>query len=53
VRATHVHAPEHAQASRDLGALRAHGRRGARVTLRGQDPAAELQALTDRLQRLL
>ncbi len=44
---------KHAQAAGDLGALRAHGRRVARVTLRGEDPAAELRALTDRLQRLL
>jgi len=44
---------KHAQAIGDLEALRAHSLPAERVTLEGEDAAAGLRALTDRLRRLL
>jgi transaldolase / glucose-6-phosphate isomerase len=44
---------KHAQAIGDLEALRGHALPAERVTLHGEDPAAALRALTERLRRLL
>jgi transaldolase/glucose-6-phosphate isomerase len=44
---------KHAQAIGDLETLRGHGLPAARVTLEGDDPAAALRALTERLKGLL
>jgi transaldolase/glucose-6-phosphate isomerase len=44
---------KHAQAIGDLETLRAKGVPAERVTLEGDDPAAALRALTDRIRRLL
>jgi transaldolase / glucose-6-phosphate isomerase len=44
---------KHAQAIGDLETLRGHGLPAQRVTLEGDDPAAALRALTDRLRGLL
>jgi glucose-6-phosphate isomerase len=44
---------KHAQAIGDLEALRAHALSSERVTLEGDDAAAGLRALTDRLRSLL
>jgi hypothetical protein len=44
---------KHAQATGDLATLRGHGLPAQRVTLEGDDPAAALRALTDRLKGLL
>lgn len=44
---------KHAQAIGDLETLRAHDLRAARVTLDGDDPAAALRALTERLRGLM
>jgi transaldolase / glucose-6-phosphate isomerase len=44
---------KHAQTIGDLETLRSHGLPAQRVTLEGDDPAAALRALTDRLRRLL
>jgi transaldolase/glucose-6-phosphate isomerase len=44
---------KHAQATGDLQTLRARGRPAERVTLTGDDPAAGLRALTDRIRGLL
>src|SRR5512133_2925242 len=44
---------KHAQAIGDLETLRAHDLPAARVTLEGDDPAAALRALTERLRGLL
>jgi transaldolase / glucose-6-phosphate isomerase len=43
---------ERAQAVGDLQTLQAHGRVVAKVTLRGDDPAAALAGLTDRMRRI-
>ncbi len=43
---------KHAQAIGDLETLRAHGLPAERVTLTGDDPAAAVRALTERLQGL-
>jgi transaldolase / glucose-6-phosphate isomerase len=44
---------KHAQAIGDLETLRAHDLPAARVTLQGDDPAAALRALTERLRGLV
>jgi transaldolase / glucose-6-phosphate isomerase len=44
---------KHAQAIGDLETLRAHDLPAARVTLEGDDPAAALRALTERIRGLL
>jgi transaldolase / glucose-6-phosphate isomerase len=44
---------KHAQAIGDLETLRAHGLPAQRVTLSGDEPAAALRALTQRLRKLL
>jgi hypothetical protein len=44
---------KHAQAIGDLEALRAHALPAERVTLEGDDAAAGLRALTERLRSLL
>jgi transaldolase / glucose-6-phosphate isomerase len=44
---------KHAQAIGDLETLRGHDLPAQRVTLSGDDPAAALRALTDRIRRLL
>ncbi|MGZ6623509.1 MAG: bifunctional transaldolase/phosoglucose isomerase, partial [Solirubrobacteraceae bacterium] len=44
---------KHAQAIGDLETLRGHGLPAERVTLAGDDPAAALRALAERLRRLL
>jgi transaldolase / glucose-6-phosphate isomerase len=44
---------KHAQATGDLATLRGHGLPAHRVTLEGDDPAAALRALTERLKELL
>lgn len=44
---------KHAQAIGDLETLRAHDLPAARVTLEGDDPAAALRALTERLRGLV
>jgi transaldolase / glucose-6-phosphate isomerase len=44
---------KHAQAIGDLATLRGHDLPAARVTLAGDDPAAALRALTERLKGLL
>ncbi|HEX4734325.1 MAG TPA: hypothetical protein VH247_07920 [Thermoleophilaceae bacterium] len=44
---------KHAQAIGDLETLRGHALPAERITLHGEDPAAELRELTERLQRLL
>jgi transaldolase/glucose-6-phosphate isomerase len=44
---------KHAQAIGDLETLRAHDLPAARVTLAGDDPAAALRALTERLRGLM
>jgi hypothetical protein len=44
---------KHAQAIGDLETLRAHERPAERVTLTGQDAAAGLRELTERIRRLL
>jgi transaldolase / glucose-6-phosphate isomerase len=44
---------KHAQAIGDLETLRAHDLPAARVTLEGDDPAAALRALTERLRGLM
>ena len=44
---------KHAQATGDLETLRSRGRRAERVTLEGDDPAAALRALTERIRELL
>ncbi|HEY7619617.1 MAG TPA: bifunctional transaldolase/phosoglucose isomerase [Solirubrobacteraceae bacterium] len=44
---------KHAQAIGDLETLRGHGLPAQRVTLTGDDPAAALRALTERLKGLL
>jgi transaldolase / glucose-6-phosphate isomerase len=44
---------EHAKATGDLQTVRARALPAARVTLSGDDPAAALRALTDRLRRLV
>ena len=44
---------KHAQATGDLQTLRARGRSAERVTLTGNDPAAALRALTERIRGLL
>ena len=44
---------KHAQAIGDLETLRAHDLPAERVTLEGDDPAAALRALTERLRGLV
>ena len=44
---------KHAQAIGDLETLRAHDLPAERVTLEGDDPAAALRALTERLKGLM
>ncbi len=44
---------KHAQAAGDLQTLQEHGLPAARVTLRSEDPAADLRALTERIEGLL
>jgi glucose-6-phosphate isomerase/transaldolase/glucose-6-phosphate isomerase len=44
---------KHAQATGDLQTLRARGRTAERVTLAGDDPAAALRNLTERIRGLL
>jgi hypothetical protein len=44
---------KHAQATGDFEALRSRGRPTAWLTLRGDEPAAALRGLTDRLLTLL
>jgi transaldolase / glucose-6-phosphate isomerase len=44
---------KHAQAIGDLETLRGHGLQAERVTLTGDDPAAALRELTERIRRLM
>ena len=48
-----LHALKHAQATGDLETLRAHDLPAERVTLEGDDPAAALRALTERMRGLV
>jgi transaldolase/glucose-6-phosphate isomerase len=43
---------KHAQAAGDLQTLQAHGLAAARVTLRSEDPAADVRALVERIEGL-
>ncbi|HEX6388212.1 MAG TPA: bifunctional transaldolase/phosoglucose isomerase [Solirubrobacteraceae bacterium] len=44
---------KHAQAAGDLETLQSHGLPAARVTLRSEDPAADVRALAERIEGLL